>query len=112
MNWWLISIIVLIGILLIKFKEYRHRLSLIVVIILLLFFVATFGQLYSSNNLDLSTFEGIVSAFRVYGLWLWNAGGNMMKISGYAVKQDWGVNITDVGNNLTNLANSSLNSLK
>ena len=73
-----------------KFKEFRHKFGLIVVIVLVLFLVASFGQLYVSNDLNLTSFDGIVKAGKVYFGWLGNAADNLFKVSTYAVKQDWG----------------------
>jgi hypothetical protein len=70
----------------------RHRLLLILVVILVLFFLASFAQLYSTYKMDLTTFEGVASAGKVYLNWLYGAGQNLFKISGYAIKQDWSVN--------------------
>jgi len=96
MNWWLIVLVVLVLLVLLKFKEFRHRFGLIAIIVLVLFMVASFGQLYASHNLDLTSFDGIVNAGKVYFGWLGNAGSNVLKLSTYAVKQDWGVTINEV----------------
>jgi hypothetical protein len=98
MNWWLIAVLVLIGFLFFKYKENRHKFGLIAIILLLLFLVLSFGQLYFSNNMDLSTFDGIVSAGKVYVAWLGGAAGNVANIGGYAIKQDWQTNTTAVKN--------------
>ena len=95
MNWWLIAIIVVGGLLLLRFKEVRHRFGLMVTLILIIFFVASVGQLYATHNLDLSSFDGIVSAGKVYFSWLGNALGNTLKVTSYVVKQDWSVNSTN-----------------
>lgn len=96
MNWWIIGILVILAIFLFKAKEIRHRMGMIVVILLLVFLVVSFGQLYSTHDLDLGSFEGITKAGKVYVSWLGNAFKNIGKIGGYAVKQSWDVNSTVV----------------
>lgn len=97
MMWWLIIVGVLLLLLLFKFKEIRHKIGLTFVIVLLVFLVVSFGQLYASNDLDLTTFDGVMKAGKVYTSWLSSAIGNIAKVSTYAVKQDWGMNSSITG---------------
>ena len=96
MNWWLIVIAVVVLLVMFKFKEFRHRFGLIAMGLLVLFLIGSFGQLYASHQLDLTSFDGIVHAGKVYFSWLGSAGSNVLKLGGYAVKQDWGVNSNGV----------------
>lgn len=106
MNWWLIAVLVLIAIMLFKFKEIRHKLGLGAIVILILFLVASFGQLYATHNLDLTSFDGIVMAGKVYFSWLGSVAKNVANIGGYAIKQDWGVNVTNVSGDLSSAGNA------
>lgn len=89
MNWWLIVAIVVFALIIFKFKEVKHKFGLMAIIIIILFIVASFGQLYTKNNLNLSNFDGIVDAGKVYFSWLGQAAHNIGKVSTYAVKQEW-----------------------
>lgn len=95
MNWWIIVVLVVLVFVFFKFKEFKHKATLVLVILLLLFLVGSFGQLYSTHNLDLSTFEGVVNAGQIYVSWLLNAGGNIIGLGGDAIKQNWDLNITN-----------------
>jgi|SRR3989344_5869058 len=94
MNLWLIAGIVILAVLIFKFKDMRHKIGLVAVTVLLLFLVVSFAQVYSSHDLKLDSFDGIVSAGKTYFSWLGGILGNAGKISSYAIKQDWGVNNT------------------
>ncbi len=96
MYWLLIAALIIIAVLLFKFKEVRHRSSLLILIVVLIFFVFTFGKIYSQNEVDLKTFDGIVSIGKVYFSWLGNVLKNFVNIGGYAVKQDWSLNVTNL----------------
>lgn len=96
MNWILIALVVLLVVFLFKFKEVRHRFGLIVVIILLIFFVVSFSKIYSANDIDIGTFDGIVSAGKIYMSWLGNFAKNMGRVGGYVINQDWGLNSTNM----------------
>jgi len=95
-GWALIVTIVVVLFVLFKFKEVRHRMGLVISIGLLAFFLVSFGQLYFTHDLDLSTFEGVLGAGKVYLSWLGSFTGNVVKVSTYAVKQNWELNVSAV----------------
>ncbi len=97
MNWWLIAVLVFVGIVLFKAKELKHRLGLLVIAFLAIFLFLSVYQVYSTNSLDLSTFSGIVQAGKVYFSWLGTIFHNAGKVSSFAVQQDWGVNSSVLG---------------
>jgi len=43
----------------------------------------------------LGNLEGVVGAAKIYFSWLGSLFGNFAKVSTYAVKQDWGINVTN-----------------
>jgi formate hydrogenlyase subunit 3/multisubunit Na+/H+ antiporter MnhD subunit len=94
MNWWIIIGLVLLVMFLFKYKEMKHRIWFLAIFLLLLFLVGSFGQLYTRNNFNLTSFEGITSAGKAYFVWMGVAFGNIAKIGGYAVKQEWDINST------------------
>ena len=96
MNWLIIAVLVLVAIFFFKYKEIRHKIGLAAVIIFILFLVVTFGQLYFRNNLDLTTFDGITHAGNIYFTWLGGALTNVFRVGGYAINQDWDVNISSI----------------
>lgn len=96
MIYWIpLILLVVVAFLILKFKEVRHRMGLIVILGVLLFFVVTYGTLYSTHKADLKTFDGNLAMLKVYFSWLGEVFKNVGHISAYAIKQDWGVNITN-----------------
>ncbi len=94
LSWLVIGLLIAVAIILFKFKEVRHRAGLFTIIIVLLFFIITIGYISKVNNINLNSFDGISSVTRVYFSWLADIGRNLIGISGYAIKQDWGLNAT------------------
>lgn len=88
-SWILIVIVLVVLILLFKYKEMRHKLGLTLAILLFLFVAVSVVHFYTNNTTDLSTFDGVVSAGKLYFSWLGSFASNIVKISGYAVNQDW-----------------------
>src|SRR3989344_1222438 len=95
MNWWLIFIVAVLILIVFKFKELRHKLGFVIVISVILFLIASFSQIYVTEDLKLNSFDGIVHAGRIYFSWLGNAAGNLADIGSYAVKQDWDAEINE-----------------
>ncbi len=96
LNWTLIIGVVVVLIvlaLMFKFKEIRHKIGLVVAILVFLFLLASAIHLYNnSNTLDLTTFDGVVSAGKLYFNWIGSITANVIKISGYVINQNWTIN--------------------
>lgn len=88
-GWILIGILVVLVFFILKFKEIRHKLSFLLILALILFLVVSASTIYSKNKVDLKSFDGVVSAGKLYFSWLGSLFHNVKDISGYAVKQDW-----------------------
>jgi hypothetical protein len=102
LSWWVITVLVVLIFIVIKFKELRHKFSFILIVALLLFVVLSFGKVYSEKKVDLNSLDGVVSAGKLYFSWLGNAFTNLKGISGYAVKQNWGIAENSANTNITN----------
>lgn len=74
-----------------KFKETRHKLTFVIAGLLLFFLIVSVWQLYTSNSLDFTSYDGVIDAGRVYFSWLGGVFDNMVKIAGYAVDLNWGI---------------------
>lgn len=81
--------VVVILLVMFKFKELRHQFSLIFIVLVLVFFLLSFGSVFSKNNVDLTTFDGVMLAGKLYFSWLGHMFSNVVQISGYAISQDW-----------------------
>lgn len=95
MNWLIIVAVVLILFILFKFKEVQHKIQLTALIAFLLFAALSIGHVYSSNAVDLTTFQGLLSLSKFYLVWVKQAVGNVLDFTGYITKQDWMFNITN-----------------
>jgi len=96
-SWVIIITLIIITIILVRAKEIKHRIWLAAIILFALFIILTFGHVSSSNNADLTTFEGLMAAGKFYFAWIQGVVANMFDISGYVVKQNWGINSTVIG---------------
>lgn len=54
-----------------------------------LFFAFSLTHIHSTYNTDLTTLGGVAQAGKIYLIWLKNVFGNLAKVTGYAVNQDW-----------------------
>jgi len=102
LSWWVIAILVVLIFVVIKYKELRHKFSFLVIVFLLLFLVLSFGKVYSEKKVDLTSLDGVISAGKLYFSWLGNAFANVKGLSGYAIKQDWGLPDNLDNTNITN----------
>ncbi len=91
----ILGAVILIGIALIKFTDVKHRIKFYLVTILLMFGILSTGYVYLTNDVQLGSFEGWLSAGKLYLNFISAFGENIVKISGYAVQQDWKINMTN-----------------
>ena len=97
LSWWVWAIIIfLILLILFKIKEVRHKIGLVFIAGILIFLIFSMTQVYSSNNVDLTSFDGIMYAGKIYLNWLGGLFHNVIRVSDYAVHQNWGINSTNV----------------
>ena len=97
-----IGLVVVLVIFFLKFKEMRHRLGSFFMVGLLVLFIASILQVYMGQNADLSTFGGLVSFGETYFSWVGGVFSNLIHISGYAVKQNWGVSNSSLNKTIVN----------
>ncbi len=96
MNWFIVILTILAVVfifVILKFKEFRHKIGFLFILLLLLFFGFSVLQIYKTDA-DLGSFDGVVSAVKIYFVWLGSIFDNIVGISGYAINQDWGLNKT------------------
>ena len=96
MNWWIIAAIVVIILIIFKFKEIRHKFMAFVVIMLIVFTIAAVLQIRSTTKISLASFEGWVSIGKVFVSWIGSLFHNIAKITGFAVNQNWSINATNI----------------
>ena len=75
-----------------KAKEIRHKMGLLFVVMICLFLIFSAIQIYRSKTTDLTTFDGLMSALKIYFSWLGQIFHNTKGIVGYTIQQDWSIN--------------------
>ena len=94
-TWFLIGVLIIVLLVVFKFKEIRHKFGLIIISLIFIFLIFSFAQVYKTHKADLSTFDGALEVGKVYFSWLGSLFGNVGKVSSYVVHQEWGLNITN-----------------
>jgi len=95
--WILVGIIAVATLIIFKFSSFNQNITYKIGLIFLIFFVLSLGFLVIKHDISLSSWEGITKAVKIYSLWIGNILGNIVKVSGYALNQDWGGNLTSGG---------------
>ncbi len=93
-NWLIIVVLILVLLWFFKVKHMKHKFYAIIVVVLLIFFYTTFSSVINDNQIDVKSFDGVISAGKLYFSWLGNAIKNMAVIGGDVVKMDWAGNTT------------------
>lgn len=102
--WWIIGAIALL-IVLFAFKSqdlisiyYMIRKYLVIVLLIGVvgYMVYAFYVIYTTYDLDITNFDGIIHAGKTYFNWFKSIFVNLGRISGYAVRQDWVLNATNM----------------
>jgi hypothetical protein len=111
-NWIIILILVVVGILAIKLNHLKHRSSILIIVIVALFFYASVTFIATKNNLSMDSYDGFVDTMKAYGGWLANGFQNIRVLTGNAIHMDWtSTNGTFFGNSNNTVATSSKPSL-
>ena len=82
-------ILVIAGVIAIKFNHLRHRFFIVILILLALFLYTTMTMVSESNQIKLDSTDGVLHALKVYMGWLGNGFQNLKDLTGKAIKMDW-----------------------
>ena len=96
MDWFIIGVIAVVVFALLKFRHVQHRLLIAFIIIVVLFFFTNVSNVIKENNINLRSFDGIVTMGKIYFNWFIHLGKNIANVAGYTVKMDWQGNVSDV----------------
>lgn len=95
---WIIgAVIIIAAYLIVKFGTFHENFAIKLLIFLFAFFILSMGYLVIKHDISLSSLDGLSKAVKLYVLWIGNLLGNVAKISGYALNQNWEGNLTTVG---------------
>lgn len=109
LNWIIIVLLVVVGIIAIKMNHLRHRIFIIILILIALFFYVTLTFVSNKNNVDLTTMNGFMNGVKVYGGWLVHNFQNIRSLTGNAINMDW---TATNGTIFKNNSNSTLETTK
>ena len=97
MNWLIIGAIIIVLVFVInRVQNTRSGVSYYIVLGMLLFFSVSLYYIDNKYNLNLASFDGFVQAGRIYYSWGASLFHNAANVGGYVVKQDWGLNTTNL----------------
>jgi len=93
-NFIILGALVLLLLVFLRAKGTKHKIYSVLVILLLIFLYTTSSKVISEHNLNIKTFDGMISAGKFYFSWLGQAFQNSKVLVGNAIKMDWAVNST------------------
>lgn len=88
-SWIIIVLFVVVGIIVIKMANLKHRVWIFLLILFALFLYSTMAIVTSKNNIQLNSAEGVIDGIKVYSGWLANSFQNLKVLTGNAFKLDW-----------------------
>jgi hypothetical protein len=78
-------------------RKFKHKVWAFVLIALIIFGYISFAVTTRNQEIDYTSFSGIMQAFKVYFSWLGSLFGNFKALTGSAIKMDWGVEGNSTG---------------
>lgn len=92
-SWLIIAVLIVLVFLFFKTKTIQHKTYSIIIILFLLFFYVTGSRVIAQNKVDIGTFDGMVTAGKLYVGWIGQVLKNTKDLAGNAIKMDW-VNVS------------------
>ena len=94
--WIVAAMLIVLVLLLVKFRYFRHKMSWILIIFILVFVSITFVMSIAGKNLDLNSTKGVSQAGKIYLVWLTNSFNNLKVLTSQATKLDWNFNASSI----------------
>ena len=89
-NFFIVAIfVVLVIFIAFKMNNLRTKMAYIFIFLGFSFLLLTGYLIFSGKAINFSTVGGISSAAKTYVTWFSNAGSNIIKVSSYALNQEW-----------------------
>ncbi len=89
-NFFIIAIfVVLVVFIAFKMNNLRTKMSYIFIFLGVSFLLLSGYLILSGKEVNFSSLEGVSSAVKTYVSWLGHAGSNIIKVSSYALNQEW-----------------------
>ena len=85
-----VLVIITVGIwIVIEIKRFKHKIFAILLIVLVIFSYVSFAVVAQNNELDFTSFSGVIEATKIYFSWLGSIFGNLKQITANVFKLDW-----------------------
>jgi len=94
----------------IEAKRLKHKIFAIFLIALILFTYISFTVVLKNTDTDLKTVSGLVTAGKLYGIWVGNIIKNMKSVTTYASQQDWN-NMNNINKTIKQEENQTIQNL-
>ena len=88
-SWIIVGILIVLALFVAKLRHIKHKTFIFIILILLAFFYISASKIISDQNINLGTFDGVMTASNLYLSWLVHIGGNLGNLAGNAIKMDW-----------------------
>lgn len=103
-TWWIIGVLIILLIVgifkmqdLIYIFSFIRKYSFIFLSVgFILFLCFSMYRIAAAYDIDFTSFEGLIRGGKLYFAWLKSLFGNLGNITGYAIRQDWVLNSTNV----------------
>ena len=82
-------LVVLVIFIVFKFNNIRTKMAFVFIFLGVAFLLLTGYLVFSGEDVNFSTVDGISSAVKTYVSWFANIGSNFIKVSSYAFSQEW-----------------------
>jgi hypothetical protein len=97
---WLVIVLILAAVyVFVKTTNKGQNIWSYLIVVAAIFFIVTLVYVSTLPGVSLTSLEGLVELGKLYFSWLGKVGGNMLHLTGNAVKLDWGANFAT---NMTN----------
>ena len=98
MNWIIVTIMIIVGIfILIKIKrlaDTKQHIFFVLLVSLAIFLICSLTFVWLKSGISLKSYQGFIGLGKTYFSWLGGVFGNLGKITGNVINQNWGVNST------------------
>ena len=96
---WVIILLVLAAVLIfVKTTNKGQNFWSYTIVVAAIFFIVTLVYVTTLPGVSLTSLEGLIKLGKLYFVWLSKVGGNLLHLTGNAVKLDWGA---DFASNMT-----------
>ncbi|MBU2616479.1 MAG: hypothetical protein KKB79_00670 [Nanoarchaeota archaeon] len=90
MNFIIIAVLAFLGVFLaLKWNNIRTKLAFYLITLGVVFILLIGFFVVSGKNVDMSTVDGVSGAVKTYLSWFSQVGSSVMRVSSYAVNQEW-----------------------